>query len=134
MLEVLQELVPVARKPVLFEVGQRERESVVDTDDGWRLASKFVAEPFGETTASPIPTWAWWRLNLLWFAGTLGYEHADTFAGRVCRFRAGIVNADVSCELRHSSSLTVGCWSILSGVVHAVGATANFDSHDICGR
>lgn len=46
VLEIDQEILPVAGEPVLFKVCQRKREGVVDADDGWRLAPKLVAQPF----------------------------------------------------------------------------------------
>jgi hypothetical protein len=45
------------------KVGDGERESVVDADEGWSLVTKLVAEPFGETTARPVPQWAGRRLK-----------------------------------------------------------------------
>src|SRR5665213_281928 len=64
LLEVEQEARPVPWEAVAVEILNGERESVVDTDDGRSLVTKLVAEPFGETTASPVPAWAGRRLNL----------------------------------------------------------------------
>ena len=40
-------------------------EPMVDADDGRRFIPKFVAVPFGETTARPVPPWTRGRRN--WF-------------------------------------------------------------------
>jgi hypothetical protein len=77
MMEVFEEVLPVARQLVLLEVRQREREGVVDADEGGDVPVEFFAELFSETTASPIPAWAGRRLNLFRRAGAPGHEHAD---------------------------------------------------------
>lgn len=76
---------------------------MVDADDGGNVPIEFVAEPFGETSASPVPAWALRWLNLTRFAGALGHVDADALAGRVSGLRAGIVDADIAVKsLLHS--------------------------------
>ena len=64
LLEVFQEVLPVAGEPVLLKVSEGEREGVVGADDGWGVPVEFLAEPFGETAPSPVPAWTGRRLNL----------------------------------------------------------------------
>lgn len=47
VMEIDQKIFPIAGESVPLEVGQREREGVVDADDGWNVVAKAVAEPFG---------------------------------------------------------------------------------------
>ena len=67
-----QEALPVAGEPVRLEVGDGERETVVNADDGRSVRREFLAEPLSETTTSPISHWAGRRSNLFLRAGTLG--------------------------------------------------------------
>ena len=53
------------------EVGDGEREAVVDADDGRSVVGEFVAEPFGNATPRPIPPWTSRGLNGLRVAGAL---------------------------------------------------------------
>src|ERR1035437_10929476 len=74
-MEINQKVFPVAGEPVLLEVGDGEGETVVDADYSGDVSVEFLAEPFGETTPSPVPAWTGWRLNLRRLVGTLGHEH-----------------------------------------------------------
>ena len=51
VVEVFEEALPIAGESVFLEIGQRERERVVDADDGREVAVEFFAEPFGQTSA-----------------------------------------------------------------------------------
>lgn len=84
---------------MLLEVFDGERESVVDADERGDVPVEFLAEPFGKTTASPIPALAGRCQNLYRLVGALGHEHANAFATGVCGLSAGIVDADVAGEL-----------------------------------
>jgi len=71
-------------------------------------------EPFGETTASPIPAWAGRRLRLFRLGRALGNVHPDSLATGVCGLRPGVVDSDVTFEFglhAHSSfsDSTVHC-------------------------
>jgi hypothetical protein len=46
---------PVSGKPMSVEVGQWEREGVVDADQSWDVPVEFLTEPFGNTTPRPVP-------------------------------------------------------------------------------
>src|ERR1035437_9488453 len=97
-MEINQKVFPVAGEPVLLEVGDGEGETVVDADYSGDVSVEFLAEPFGETTPSPVPAWTGWRLNLRRLVGTLGHEHAEPFATGFGRHRAGLVDADVAAK------------------------------------
>ena len=60
-MEINQKVFPVAGEPVLLKVGQRKRETVVDTNYGRGARREFLAEPFGETPARPEPLWRIWK-------------------------------------------------------------------------
>lgn len=98
VMEVFQKVMPVTGESVLFKVGQRKREGVVDADNGGNVPVEFLAEPFSQSTASPPPAWARRRLNLNRFTRAFGHENTNALATGVCGFRAGIVDADVACE------------------------------------
>ena len=104
-MEINQKVFPVAGEPVLLKVGQRKREAVVDTDEGGGVPVEFLAEPLGETTASPIAAWAGRRLNLYRFAGALGHEHAESLATGVCGLCAGVIDANVAVEMGQPRNL-----------------------------
>lgn len=74
---------------------------MVDADDGGNLPVEFFAEPFGETSASPVPAWTGRWQNLRRFAGTVGHEYADALARGVGGLRARVVSADVAVEVGH---------------------------------
>jgi hypothetical protein len=82
------------------EIGHRERECVVDADEGGDVAVEFLTEPFGKTPPRPIPPWTGRRLNGFRSAGALGNIHTEPLATGVRPFRAGVVDADVALELR----------------------------------
>jgi hypothetical protein len=98
LLEVEQEVRPVSWKAMPLEVGDGEREAVVDADDGRGVRREFLAKPLGETAPRPVPARAGRRLNLHRFARVLGLEHADALATGVSGHRAGVVDADVAAE------------------------------------
>src|ERR1019366_5608897 len=103
LLKVEQEARPVPWEAVAVEILNGERESVVDTDDGRSLVTKLVAETLGEAASSPVPAWARRRLNLYRRADTLGNIDPEPLATGIRRLRAGVVDADVACELGHIS-------------------------------
>jgi hypothetical protein len=70
------------------EVGDGEREPVVDADDGRGVRREFLAEPFGETPSCLVPLWAGWGLNLSRRAGAPGDVDPEFLATGVGRFRA----------------------------------------------
>ena len=78
---------------------------MVDADEGWDVPVEFLAEPFSETTASPIPAWAGRRLNLYRLAGALGGVNPEPLATGVCGLRAGVVDADVAFEMGQPRNL-----------------------------
>jgi hypothetical protein len=78
------------------EVGDGEREAVVDADDGRGVRREFLAKPLGETAPRPVPPWAGRRLNLSRRAGALGHVYPQSLATGVGRHSAGIVDADVA--------------------------------------
>jgi hypothetical protein len=55
LLEIEQEVRPVSGKAVAVEVGDGEREAVVDADDGRGVRREFLAKPLGETAPRPVP-------------------------------------------------------------------------------
>jgi hypothetical protein len=98
VLEIEQEVRPVAGEPVLLKVSEGEREGMVDADDGRDVPVEFLAEPFGETPPSPVTPWARWRLNLFRRAEGIGNVSPESLATGVCCFRTGVVDADVAAK------------------------------------
>jgi hypothetical protein len=70
------------------EARGRERETVVDADDGRDVRREFLAEPLGETAPRPVPPRARWGLNLTRRAGALGNVNLEPLATGVERLRA----------------------------------------------
>ena len=95
-LEIQQEVRPVSRKAAAVEVGDGEREAVVDADDGRSIRHEFRAKPLGETTPRPVPAWTGRWLNLFRVAGAPDSVNPEPFATGIGRHRAGIVDADVA--------------------------------------
>jgi hypothetical protein len=71
-----------------LEVGDGEREVVVDADQGWDVRREFLAKPLGETAPRPVPARTGWRLHLIRRAGTLGGVNPEPLATGVRRLRA----------------------------------------------
>ena len=82
------------------EVFDREREPMVDADDGRHVRREFLAKPFGETPPRPISPWARRRPNLFRCAGDIGRVDAKPLATGFSL--AEVVDADVACKLGHS--------------------------------
>jgi len=97
--EVNQEGRPVAGEPVPFEIGQREREGVVNADQSRDVPVEFLMEPLSKTPPRPVTAWARRRLNLHRRAGAFSNIDPEPLATGVCGLRAGIVDTDVALEL-----------------------------------
>jgi len=99
--EVVQESFPSTWKAVLLEIGARKRKRVVDAHQRGRLSAERRAQPFGQSPASPVPSWAWWWRHLhgrLRPAGDIG---AQPLKARRRRFRSRVINPDVAREGGH---------------------------------
>jgi hypothetical protein len=107
LLEVEQEVRPISWKAVRVEVFDGERETVVDADDGRGVRREFLAKPFGKAPSSPVPSWTGRRLNLFRRADTLGGVNPESLATGFCGLRAGVVNANVACEIWALNPLSV---------------------------
>ena len=68
LLEIEQEVWPVWGKAMPVEVGDGEREAVVDADQGWDVRREFLAKPLGETPPRPVLPRTGRRQNLYRFA------------------------------------------------------------------
>jgi len=77
------------------EVGDGEREAVVDADDGRGVRREFLAKPLGEAAPRPVSPWTGWGLNLRRFIRALGHKHPEPSTTGVRRHRAGVVDADM---------------------------------------
>jgi hypothetical protein len=98
-LEVLQKLLPVSRDAVLLEIRNREREPMVDADDGRSVAAKFFTEPLSKAASCPVFSGTRRRLNLLRRFGVFSDVNSETFATRIWSLRTGIVDAYVTAKL-----------------------------------
>jgi hypothetical protein len=81
------------------EVGDGEREAVVDADDGRGVRREFLAKPLGETAPRPVPPWAGWGWNGFRRAGVLGGVNPEPLTTGVSGHSAGVVDADVAFEM-----------------------------------
>jgi hypothetical protein len=77
------------------EVGDGEREAVVDADEGRDVRPEFIAEPLGETAPRPVPPWTGRRSNGFRRARALGGVNPEPSTTGVRRHRAGVVDADM---------------------------------------
>ncbi len=106
-LEIVEEGWPIRLEPVHFEIAQREREAVVDADQRRHVLGQPLHQPFGDALAGPVFARAWWWRNLDRRCVALGKVNAQALQACGWRFRAGVVDADISPESGQSGcSLT----------------------------
>ena len=63
--------------------------------------------PFRKSTPRPITAWAGRGVNLYWFARAPGSVNPESPATGIRRLRAGVVNANVACEIWALNPLSV---------------------------
>ena len=110
VVEVVEERWPVVGQTVGFEVAEGEGEGVVDADEGRGAMEEFGGEPFGEAASGPVFARAWGWRDFEW--GRRGSCGEEPQSGETASrgLSAGVVDAEVACELGHGVGGTgFGC-------------------------
>lgn len=106
-LEIVEKRTPIPRKSVLFKVGHRKREPMIDPDEKGAARADFLTEPLGQRPPRPEFSRAGGGKNFSGFAGAPRLKYSQPAKAGVGRGGSGIIDSDVTAKLWHGGTFAL---------------------------